>query len=318
MSTSTRLLRLLSLLQARRQWSGPELAERLGVTERTLRRDVDRLRQLGYPIGSTPGHHGGYRLGAGAALPPLLLGDDEAMAVTSALRSVVGDGGPGLQDAAMMALAKIEQVLPARLRTRMEGLDIATVRVGRDGPGGPVLDIELLLTVAHACRTPERLRFQYVDGSGRHSERHVEPYRLVHAGRWYLVARDRDREAWRTFRVDRMSDAVATGMRVRHHDPPDPAELVAEGTAVAAHRWHATVVIEAGIEQVDRYVAPTEGRLEAAGRSTRMRIGADDLDWIARYLARLPFRFTVETPAELRSAVVELADRLAADAGRPA
>ena len=316
MSTSTRLLRLLSLLQARRHWRGPELSARLEVTERTLRRDVDRLRQLGYPIASTPGHHGGYELGAGTALPPLLLGDDEAVAVTSALRSAIGEGGPGFQDAAMVALAKIEQVLPARLRARIEGLDVATVRVGGGDSGAPVLDIELLLTVAHACRTPERLRFHYVDGNGRHSERHVEPYRLVHAGRWYLVARDRDRDAWRTFRVDRMSEAVATGMRVRHEDPPDPAELVAEGTAVAAYGWQANVMLEARIEEVARCVRITEGRLEAAGQLTRMRIGADDLEWIARFLARLPFRFTVESPAELRTAVTDLAARLGEDAAR--
>jgi predicted DNA-binding transcriptional regulator YafY len=177
------------------------------------------------------------------------------------------------------------------------------------------LSAELLVTVAASCRRPERLRFRYVDGQGRATERHVEPYQLVYSGRrWYLVARDRDREAWRTFRVDRMRDPIPTGIRVVHVDPPDSAALVAEGTAVAAYTHQAKVLLEAPLEVAAEYVSPTVAVLEPGRDGTILRVGADELDWIARYLARLPFRFEVIEPEGLRAALSAVADRLMAAA----
>jgi predicted DNA-binding transcriptional regulator YafY len=312
--TAARLLKLLSLLQARSVWTGTELADRLGVTTRTLRRDMSRLREHGYPVAAEPGPHGGYRLVAGGALPPLLLDDDDAIAVALAMRGAAAGALPGFEDSAVVALAKIEQVLPARLRKRVETLADATVRLQSPSANRP-LKVDDLVAIAQACRTPERLRFTYIDGSGRTTERHVEPYQLVHAGRrWYLVARDRDREAWRTFRVDRISSPVPTGMRVVHQDPPDAADFVAEGAAVGAYTYQARVLLRVPREEAAMMVHPMIGILEPADGGTLLRIGADDLAWIAHYLASLHCRFTVLDPPALAEAVAALATRLAEDA----
>jgi predicted DNA-binding transcriptional regulator YafY len=209
LETSARLLQLLSLFQGRCYWSGQDLARRLGVTDRTLRRDVDRLRSLGYPIHSTVGAEGGYQLGAGSKMPPLLLGDDEALAVALGLRAAAGGGIEGMEEAAMRALAKIEQLLPSRLSHRLTALQAMIVT--RAGPGSPVT-IPTLSTLANACRDQHTLRFRYRDEAGSASARSVEPHRLVHTGRrWYLVAWDTDRKDWRTFRVDRIQSRLATG-----------------------------------------------------------------------------------------------------------
>ena len=318
MDTTSRLLRLLSLLQARPTWAGPELAQRLGVTTRTLRRDMARLREHGYPVEAESGPHGGYRLVAGGALPPLLLNDD-AIAVALSLRAAAGGSLPGLDDSALAALAKIEQVLPGKLRRRVENLESATVRLApRTGTSAPI-DLSALVTLAQACRGPERLRFTYTDGNGVMTERHVEPYQLVHAGRrWYLVARDRDREAWRSFRVDRIKAATPTGMRATHHDPPDAAAFVAEGLAVGAYRYQARILLRIPINQASAMIHPAVGVLERAENDTLLRIGGDDLDWIARYLASLDCRFTILDPPELVDAVRVLAARLADDAAAAA
>jgi len=316
--TTGRLLRLLSLLQARPAWPGHELAQRLEVTDRTLRRDIARLRELGYPVEATPGRYGGYRLVAGGAIPPLLLDEDEAVAVAWGLRAAAAWALPGFEDPAVMALAKIEQVLPARVRDRIHALADATVRVGSALPAESRLDVGTLVTVARARQTPERLRFVYRDAAGRESERHVEPYQLVHAARrWYLFAWDRDREDWRSFRIDRMSAVHATGMRFqRREDVPDAAAFVAEGLAVGVYSHRARVLLHCPIDEAQRLVSPTAAVLEADGDQTTMRIGADDLDWIARYLAGMPVRFTVIEPAELAAAIDELAQRLSLDAAR--
>lgn len=295
------MLRLLSLLQARPNWTGPELASRLGVTSRTLRRDVSRLRALGYPVEALSGPAGGYQLAPGGALPPLLLDDDEAIAVALGLRVAAGGGLAGFEDAAIAALAKIEQVLPARLRDRLSAIDAATVRLRpSESPGAP-LDTDLLVIAAQACRRTERLRFDYVDSAGRGSERHVEPLQLVFASRrWYLVARDRDRDAWRTFRVDRIRRPVLTGLRFEHVDPPNAASLVSEGLAVSSYRWQAKVFLKIKLADAVRVVSPTVGVVSSSGRGTLLRIGADDLPWIARYLSGLPCRFTILDPPELQ------------------
>ncbi|HEX7099248.1 MAG TPA: YafY family protein [Acidimicrobiia bacterium] len=314
--TTGRLLRLLSLLQARRAWSGDELARRLEVTDRTLRRDIARLRDLGYPVEATPGRYGGYRLVAGGAIPPLLLDEDEAVAVAWGLRAAAAWALPGFEDPAVMALAKIEQVLPSRVRDRIHALADATVRIGSALPSGSRLDVGTLVTVARAHQTPERLRFVYRDASGRESERHVEPYRLVHAGRrWYLFAWDRDREDWRSFRIDRMSHVHPTGMRFqRRDDAPDAAAFVAEGLAVGVYSQQARVVLHCPIDEARRLVSPTAAVLEEEGEKTLMRLGADDMEWIARYLAGMPVRFTILEPPELVDAVTELARQLDTDA----
>ena len=312
-NTSARLLKLLSLLQARPSWPGPELAERLAVTTRTLRRDVSRLRELGYPVEAVSGRFGGYELAPGGALPPLLLDDDEAVAVALGLRAAAGGSVPGFEDAALAALSKIDQVLPGRLRERVAALEAATVRLGREGPPGEPLDTSVLVTLAQATRGPERVRFRYVDSASNTTDRHVEPFQIVRAARrWYLVARDRDRDAWRTFRVDRMSDVARTGMRFVHLDPPDAAAFVSEGLAVSAYAWQAKVTLDLTVEEARRMVAPTIGVIEHSDDATVLRIGADDLDWIARYLASLPCGFRVIEPDDLRHSVARLATQLAA------
>src|SRR3954463_8814386 len=209
LETSSRLLELLSLLQARREWSGPELADRLDVGVRTVRRDMERLRRLGYPVSATPGVAGGYRLGPGASLPPLLLDEEEAVAVAVGLRTAASVGVAGIEETAVRALGKLEQVLPKRLRRRVNALGAATVPY----PGtGPAVDPEALATIATACRDSERLRFAYKRHDGTSSRRLVEPHRLVHTGRrWYLVAYDTDRADWRTFPGGRVPPPGPTG-----------------------------------------------------------------------------------------------------------
>ncbi|TDD13854.1 YafY family transcriptional regulator, partial [Actinomadura sp. KC06] len=214
--SSARLLRLLSLLQARREWPGPELAGRLGVSVRTVRRDVDRLRELGYPVHATPGAAGGYGLEAGTAMPPLLLDDEEAVAIAVGLRAAAGGAVEGIGEASVRALAKLEQVLPSRLRRRVTALHTATTPL-TGPPAGPAVDPETLTVLAAACRDRERVRFAYRDAGGAETGRHAEPYGLVTAGRrWYLVAYDADRGAWRTFRADRISRPRPTGVTVSY------------------------------------------------------------------------------------------------------
>lgn len=218
LASSARLLRLLSLLQTHRVWSGADLAERLGVTVRTVRRDVDRLRALGYPVHARQGT-AGYRLGAGATLPPLILDDDEAVAVAVGLRTATAGSVAGIEETSLRALAKLEHVLPSRLRHRVRTLQEATLRAG-NAPG-PQVSADSLMTIADACRRSERLRLDYTTPRGEHSRRTVEPHRLISFGRqWYLVAWDTDREDWRTFRVDRLSPPTPTGPRFAPRDPP--------------------------------------------------------------------------------------------------
>ncbi|MDW5595468.1 WYL domain-containing protein [Conexibacter stalactiti] len=224
--TSSRLLALLSLLQQRREWSGPELAERLDVGPRTIRRDVDKLRGLGYPIEAAPGMAGGYRLGAGTHLPPLLLDDAEAVAVAVGLRSAASGSISGTEETALRALAKLEQLLPGHLRRRVRALGDATSAFGADAPP---IDADLLAVLAGACRDAVGLRFAYGTPDGRASRRHAEPCALVHSGaRWYLVAFDLDRDDWRTFRVDRIAGTPSPSGRAPRRTVPggDPAAFV--------------------------------------------------------------------------------------------
>jgi predicted DNA-binding transcriptional regulator YafY len=308
-SSAGRLLALLSLLQMRPHWSASELASRLNVTPRTVRRDVTRLRDLGYPVEAEPGPLGGYQLGAGGVLPPLLLSDDEAVAVAVGLRLAASGGVIGSEDAAIAALAKLEQVLPARLRERVGALNAATVLLR--SPGDPLVHPDLLLTLAQGCRHLERLRFNYRDAGGRVTDRRVEPYRLVNTDRrWYLVARDLDRDDWRTFRVDRLSEPSLTGHRFTRATEPDAAAMVAGGMALVSYLWQAEVLLRVDLNTAASAVSRSIGNLEARGDATLLRIGANELEWIAGYLAGLPFDFEVINPPELRKALRALASRL--------
>jgi predicted DNA-binding transcriptional regulator YafY len=300
-TTATRLLRLLPLLTSRRTWPGDELADRLGVTPRTIRRDIDRLRELGYEIRATPGAHGGYTLGPGAQkMPPLLLDDDAAVAVAIALATVP-------TEAAARAAAALDQVLPARLRDRVEAVTATTVPLP-----APELYQNDLAFLAQACNRAERLRFQYSDGAGNQTSRHVEPYRLVSTGRrWYLVARDVAKGEWRSFRLDRLTQPQGTGIRSRPADPPDPAKFVSEGISSGPYRWRAKALLAAPAEVVAAKVPATVAVIEAIDEDRcLLTTGGHDLDFIAMHLASLNIPFTPLDPPELRPRCAALAARL--------
>jgi predicted DNA-binding transcriptional regulator YafY len=311
---SARILRLLSLLQKRPTWSGVELAERLGVTPRTVRRDVDRLRALGYPVDATPGREGGYRLASGAVLPPLLFDDDEATAAAIALRTAAGGPVAGIEEAAISALSKLDRVLPARLRRRVESLREATVFLAVDQPG---VDPERLVLAANACAGRERLHLTYSDRRRRLTERRIEPHRLVCTGRrWYLVARDVDQlhdEAggWRTFRVDRMLDLVGTGHRFTLDDPPDAAALVERSLASAPSEHQARIRFAAPAATVRSLIPPSVGPIEADGDDACiLETGADHLRYLAGHLVWVGVPFEALEPEPLRELLRDLGTHL--------
>jgi len=313
MDTPTRLLRLLVLLSARQSWTALELADRLEVTERTVRRDMTRLRSMGYPVTGSSGPYGGYSLGAGGHLPPLVLDDDEAVAVAIGLRGATAGGTPGVESAALSALTKLDRVLPVQLREQVAALRTVTVGLGRLDV--PAFDVDALVSVALACSRLERLRFSYTDASEQRSDRLVEPFRLVFTSRsWYLVAYDTNRTDWRTFRVDRMDEIKLTGARFTPREAPDAARMVAEGMALYAHSLQARVRLHLPLEEARRCVSRTVAILEpdTDPSTTIARIGGD-ADWIARYLASLECRVEVLEPEEVRTEVRVLAERLAAD-----
>ncbi|AQS70350.1 YafY family protein [Streptomyces pactum] len=313
LETSARLLRLLSLLQAHREWSGTDLADHLGVSPRTVRRDVDRLRELGYPVNASPGTGGGYQLGAGAELPPLLLDDDEAVAVAVGLRTAAGQGVEGIGETSVRALAKLEQVLPNRLRRRVGALNAFTVPM-LSGPGPSAVDPNVLTELANLCRDGERLRFGYRGHDGTESRRSVEPYRLVCSERrWYLVAFDLDRADWRTFRVDRVTPKPPHGPRFVPREPPaeDLAAYVSEGVSTRAYATHAVVRLLVSREEAAERISPTAGVLEEEGPDTcLLRTGAGGLDVMVVHLMMLGFDFEVLEPAGLTEAIRTGRDRL--------
>lgn len=311
LETSARLLRLLSLLQTPREWTGAELAERLAVSTRTVRNDVERLRNLGYPVHGTRGAAGGYRLGAGAALPPLLLDDEEAVAVAVGLRTAAGGTVAGIEETSLRALAKLEQVLPSRLRRRVNALQTYTVRVPHDQPG-PRVDADTLTVISAACRDRERLRFDYVRHDGTTGHRDVEPYRLVNWGRrWYLVAFDPERDDWRTFRVDRITPRTPTGPRFPARQlPEDVVDRVRRGVSSAAWRHRARILVHAPAEVVLERINPAVGTVEPLDEDTCvLHTGADRLETIAVWLGLLDTDFTVQTPPELATLLRTLAAR---------
>ncbi|OHV28829.1 MULTISPECIES: helix-turn-helix transcriptional regulator [Pseudofrankia] len=314
-ATTERVLRLLTLLQHRPSWTAAALATELGVTDRSVRRDIERLRALGYPVRATAGVGGGYQLGAGTRLPPLLLDDEEAIATAVSLRLAAGGTVAGAGEAALRALTKLDQVMPPRLRAEMHAVHGATETLV--GPGVEI-SAELLVTLARSCRDAVRVRFRYAGRDSAQRERTVEPVRMVATGRrWYLMAWDVERADWRTFRLDRMSDAVATTWRFRPREHPDPVAYVQRSVTAAPYRHLARVRVHARPDQVRELVPPQVGRVEDDDRDgwCVLVLGGEDLDWLAVHVARLGFDAEVLEPPELRAAAARLARRAAALAG---
>jgi len=305
--STARALRLLSMLQNRRYWGGAELAGRLGISLRTLRRDVDRLRELGYPVQARPGVDGGYELAPGAALPPLVLDDDEAVALTVGLQAAAQSPVAGTAEASVRALAKIVQVLPTRLRRRAEALRAVTVPAVWT-PNRADIDPEVLTAVAQACRDTERLEFGYTAADGSRSERLVEPFRLVAMGRrWYLVAYDVPRGDWRSFRLDRLADPRSTGARFAPRQLPaeDPAAFVRAGIGSRLPTHEVDVLVQAPADQVRRRIGQWSTVEELDGDRCRVRMEPDDLSWPALALGMVGAEFTVVSPPELRELMGE-------------
>ncbi len=319
LSTSARLLRLLSLLQVRREWPGTELAERLGVGERTVRRDVDRLRQLGYPVRSRPGVAGGYQLEAGTAMPPLLLDEEEAVAVAVSLRTAAGGSLTGIEETSLRALAKIEQVLPRRLRHRVSSLERYTVPIPHQRRVVAPVDADVLAELAAACRDHDRLRLEYRSERGDTSTRHVEPDRLISwgAARWYLLAWDFDRRDWRTFRVDRIRPVGSPGPKFVPREPPAPdvAAWVAERLGTRVWPVQVQVQVDAPAARVSERIG---GLVEALDdRTSLLTLGGTTLAGVALWLGALDADFTVIAPPELRGELCRLATRYARAAAAP-
>ncbi|MEJ1110737.1 MULTISPECIES: helix-turn-helix transcriptional regulator [unclassified Kribbella] len=309
-NTSSRTLRLLSLLQARRYWPGPLLAERLGVSARTLRRDVDRLRELGYPVDAHPGVDGGYALAPGAALPPLVVDDDEAMALAVAVQShlATGDG----DEAGLRALTKIIQVMPRRLRARLNAVRLSTIPSSWS-PGEPV-DHSVLSTLALGCRDSERIRFTYRAANGSQSSRLVEPFKLVPLGRrWYFVAYDIDRRDWRTFRIDRVLTATGAGTTFAVRRPPfdDVAAYVRSKVRGGSPggRYQVEVNVEASAETVSGFVGQWAEVRARTPQSCTLLMETDSLDGPLFTLGAIGADFTVITPPELTTLATDWAAR---------
>ncbi|MFE3056433.1 helix-turn-helix transcriptional regulator [Nocardia sp. NPDC059239] len=309
LETSARLLRLLSLLQSRRDWTGAELATRLEVTPRTIRKDMDRLRELGYPVEARPGVDGGYRLGTGGALPPLLLDDDEAVAVAVGLRTAASGSVLGIEETSLRALTKLQQILPSRLRHRVSAFHNALPVPMR----GPRVSADALTAIAAACRDHERLRFDYRTHSGASSRRVVEPYRVVnHRQRWYLLAWDLDRVDWRTFRVDRMDPRPPAGPRFTPRPlPPDPeiASYVERGIGSATWHFRARVIVHAPAAHVRARIPIPIDIEELGDNRCAFEPGSDHPEMLALYLGLLDADFDIVDSPDLVAALRTLIDR---------
>jgi len=319
LSSSSRLLRVLSLLQTRSHWAGNELAGQVQVHPRTLRRDIDRLRQLGYPIHASSGVAGGYAFRAGQALPPLLLDDDEALAVAIALRIATEGTVGGVEESSLRALVKLEQVMPARLRRRTDALRSAILPLARVGP---TVDADVLATLATACRDQLRVDFAYQDRQGQGSARTVEPLGVVHTGRrWYLVAWDPARDDWRTFRIDRIAGAPVTGTHFTPRAAPEGGDLrtyVSRSLAVSPYAEQAKVILHLPREAMAGRIPPSAGLLEDIdeGRCL-LQCGANRLDWLVYWLMAIDVEFEVLAPAELTERLRLAGERVARSLARP-
>ncbi|MFI6691767.1 helix-turn-helix transcriptional regulator [Streptomyces sp. NPDC050433] len=310
--TTERVLTLLGLLQQRRLWTGPELADRLGVTSRTVRRDVERLRALGYPVHAGQGVGGGYRLGSGQDLPPLLFDDEEAIATAVSLLAGAGGGASGAVvgagDAALRALTKLDQVLPGRLRHEVRALSGSVAFFG--GGRSPV-DPDVLMSLARACRDEVEAGFDYPSGAETRRRR-IEPYRLVASDRrWYLLAYDLDRDDWRTFRVDRMTDVSVRTWHFRPRAAPDAAAYVQEGVASRAYAHQARFLVHAPADTVREQIPASAAvvRPRGSGRCELLS-GGGSLDFVLMHVLLLGHDFEVLDPPELADRCHALAERL--------
>src|SRR4051812_10469543 len=308
--TSTRLLRLLSLLQSRRHWSGRDLSERLEIDQRTVRRDVDRLRELGYPVQAFSGHGGGYQLGAGSSMPPVLLTDDEAVAVAVALRAAAGSVAK-MEETSIGLLAKLDQVLPARLRKRASALHSVTITLpGTDSAPA----VEGLTRIAAACRDNLKLKLNYKDRAGKPTLRNLEPMRLAHTGRrWYLVAWDLDREDWRTFRVDRVQQVSAIGTQfVPRKFPGDIVEYVSRSIMHAAYTFRMKLRIKGVHEVLSKQLPAWCGQLETLDEEhCSLSLGADSVEMLVTMLVMTGVEFEVLESADLLPELRKVTERLA-------
>ncbi|WP_091676413.1 helix-turn-helix transcriptional regulator [Amycolatopsis marina] len=299
--TASRLLSLLALLQTPREWPGSELAERMRVSPRTIRRDVDRLRELGYPVAASLGVTGGYRLVAGKAMPPLVLDDEEAVAIAVGLRNAAGHAVHGIEEASVRALTKLEQVLPPRLRRRVATLNAATFPAP---PGeGPKVDAVTLTVLAGTVANGERLRFTYRSSEGAESKRLVDPHRLVPLQRrWYLVAFDHVRDDWRIFRVDRITAPLATGARATPRELPaaDAAEFVTSKLYSLAPTYRAVATLHLPLADALGRIGDGLADLEPIDEHRcLLRSHSDTLEWVAFRLVLLGCEFEVHEPPEL-------------------
>lgn len=319
MTTSSRLLELLGLLQTPRDWTGTELAARLEVSTRTVRKDVERLRDLGYPIAGLPGVTGGYRLRPGARLPPLLLDDEEVVAVVLGLYAEASGGVAGLEEMSLRALSKITNLLPTRLRRRVETLQQSSVLL--PNPGGPRVDLDLLQDVARACREREGLRFDYAGADRTTSLRRAEPFQLVHRRhRWYLLAFDLDRDDWRTFRLDRITLRTPGGARFSPRPIPggDAGAYVQESIGALTHRYTATVRLMAPYHEVAVWFQPGWGDLQPVDdRTCLLRAASDSYESLTLGLGLAGLEFEVLDPPELRDYLAAMAARFAQAASAP-
>ncbi|HUF99022.1 MAG TPA: YafY family protein [Ilumatobacter sp.] len=314
--STARALALLSLLQTHRHWAGAELADRLGVSERTVRRDVDRLRQLGYPVDAVPGVDGGYQLAAGAHLPPLLFDDDEAVALAVGLRTAAGSAIDGVEETAVRVMAKLERMLPDRVRRRVEAVH-ANVSVARWSPSVEPVAASTMVAVAQACRDREEVRFEYHSREGNETSRLVQPHQLVAFGRrWYLVAWDVRRDDWRTFRLDRMGAPSLAGARFPERPIPggDAAAYLASTLRLVPRDHRAVLTLSAPPDEVDRAARGFDGVVEHLGDDhSRMVVQADTVAWLAALIAMLassvPLRID-EAPDEVVQLVKTTAQRL--------
>jgi predicted DNA-binding transcriptional regulator YafY len=308
--TTGRALQLLGLLQSRRVWTGDELAERLAVTTRSVRRDVQRLRDLGYPVRASKGHGGGYQLGAGAALPPLLLDADEAVAMAVCLRLAAGGSVAGVAESAVRMLSKLDQVMPARLRSQVSAVHEATVTLApaAESPVRP----EVLMTLARACRDHEHIEADYTDRVGATTQRRLEPYQLVTTGRrWYLLAYDRDRTDWRSLRLDRMTAVCARGSTFTPRPAPDAASYVRKAISASPYRYLARVRYGMPEETVAQYFSPASAKVEPDGENACVvTAGGDDPERMVLYFAMMGAAFEVLEPPEVIAAAKAVSARL--------
>ncbi|WP_094287690.1 helix-turn-helix transcriptional regulator [Mycobacterium lehmannii] len=308
--TTSRILQLLGLLQSRRVWTGEELAERLGVTTRSVRRDIERLRDLGYPVHASKGHGGGYQLGAGAALPPLLLDPDEAVAMAVCLRLAAGGTVAGVGESALRALSKLDQVMPSKLRSQVAAVHESTVTLM--APTSDTVEPDVLMTLARACRDHEHVATGYVDIRGNATQRRIEPYQLVTTGRrWYLLAYDRDKQDWRSLRLDRMNDVRAQGSTFVPREAPDAAAYVRRSISSSPYRYVARVHFSAPESVVAQHFSPSSAMIEPDGPDACVvTAGADDPERMVLYFAAVGCDFRVLSPPEVIQAAEAVWKRL--------